>query len=501
MILRVVLRSLATRPLRAAVLAAGFGLAVAVMIELLGVGDVILEQAHSPALRGGGDVVLSGTYGSLDSARFVLASVIGADPLRHRVAAASPSRRATAYLITPQMTLPIDVRGGVPSLEKAVGDPEVAGVAAWIDAPGDSAWSSPDQSSILRAMDRFHAVPGASRASVLPHAFRGGEAGRSGDGGPTAGTPAFDRSSWAEWLYFNGRSADGQLRFYLTFMTGPPDEAGRRQGLVRLQLDRAGQSTNYSATAAVDDSDVLQRAPDLDIAENRVRLDGLKYRLSLALAHETGAARRAGANSGVRGEIALEARPGRSLPPGAIHGAQGWVSGYVAPVLSGTVHGSLTVDGEHISFEGLAGYHDHNWGFWEGVRWQWGQVAHGETSIVFGRVFPPPAVADPERVPGFLGLLGPEGPIAFSTNVVIEEQEDARGPRTTTIRATGEQLDVRLDFSVEESVRTPMALTRLSNGTTMDFLQLGGVYRVSARAGTRDIAFTARGSAETFRTQ
>ena len=34
----------------------------------------------------------------------------------------------------------------------------------------------------------------------------------------------------------------------------------------------------------------------------------------------------------------------------------------------------------------------------------------------------------------------------------------------------------------------------------MGFLQLGGVYRVTGRAAERDIRFTARGSAETFRT-
>jgi hypothetical protein len=33
----------------------------------------------------------------------------------------------------------------------------------------------------------------------------------------------------------------------------------------------------------------------------------------------------------------------------------------------------------------------------------------------------------------------------------------------------------------------------------MDFLQLGGTYRVAGRAGDREIAFTSRGSAETFR--
>jgi hypothetical protein len=478
MIFRVVLRSLATRPLRTAVLAAGFGLAIAVMAELLGVGEVILEQAHSPALRGGGDIVIGGTFGSVDNARFILSNVIGSEPLRSRVAAASPSRRGNLYLITSNDRVPVTVRAGIPALEKAVGDPEVADMRAWVDAPGDMRWSAPDQAEILRAMDRFHPVPP-----------------------PPPVASGFSRTSWAEWLYFNGRSPDGQVRFYLTFLTGPPDANRKRPALVRLQLDRAGQSTNYSASDTIDEGALLQHAPDLEIGGNRVQLEGSRYHVTLALSGESSGRAAPSRNADVRGDITLDAPRGRSLPPAAIQGAHGWVSGYVAPVLSGAVHGSLTVDGERVAFDGLVGYHDHNWGFWEGVRWQWGQVAHGDRSILFGRVFPPPSVADPDRVPGFLGVLGPDGPIAFSTSVDIQEQGDPAAPRTITIRATGEQLDVQLAFSVEESVRTRMALTRMSSGAAIDFLQLGGVYRVTGRAGTRGIAFTARGSAETFRNE
>ena len=108
-------------------------------------------------------------------------------------------------------------------------------------------------------------------------------------------------------------------------------------------------------------------------------------------------------------------------------------------------------------------------------------------------------MADPERVPGFLGVLGPNGPIAFSTNVGIEETDDHGTPRTLTVVARGDQLDVRLALAIEESVRTRMGLTKDAGGASMDFLQLGGVYSVSGHAGGRDITFTTRGSAETFR--
>jgi hypothetical protein len=496
MILRLAVRSLATRPLRTAVLAVGFGLGIAVMAELLGVGQVILEQAHSPALQGGGDLLVAGATGRLDSARFLLSSVLMSDRFRSRTVAASPSRRATVYLMTSDGAIAVSARGGIPSLEKAVGDPEIARQADWTDEPADAGWSNPPPGDVLRAMDRFHPIPAA------------------GDG--------VSLSSWAEWLYFNGRTHAGGLRFYLTFLAGGVNASGKRPMIVRLQLDRGGRTTNYSATAEVDAAELLERAPEIEVGGNRVRIDGLSYRITLALQRErsgesripnpesrfrakqsrksSGESRIPNPESRLEGEIILDASPGRSLPPAAIHGARGWVSGYVVPVLSGTFRGTLHVDGEDVPVDGASGYHDHNWGFWEGVRWQWGQVAGGDISIVYGRVFPPATVADPDRIPGFLALLGPDGPIAFSTDVSIQETDDHGTPRTIAVRARGRQLNLELRLDVSESVRTEMAMTRTPGASAMGFLQLGGVYRVTGRAAERDIRFTARGSAETFRT-
>jgi hypothetical protein len=118
---------------------------------------------------------------------------------------------------------------------------------------------------------------------------------------------------------------------------------------------------------------------------------------------------------------------------------------------------------------------------------------------VFGRVFPPEGVADPAHVPGFLGVLGPSGPIGFSTDVAITERGTEDAPTGMTIRARGPRTDLELAFTVEESIATRMALTQTAAGRAMNFLQLGGSYRVDGRAAERRFAFTARGSAETFR--
>jgi hypothetical protein len=451
MIVRLALRSLAVRPIRTAVLACGFGLGIAVMAALLGVGDVILEQARSPQLSGGGDVMVSGAFGLIENAPFVLSSVRGL------AATASPARRETVYLMKEDGAIPVVARGGVPSLEKAIGDREVEDVAAWVDTPADERWKHVDSHSLLRAFDRFHRQPDV---------------------------PEF-AASWAEWLYFNGRTTDGRTRFYLTFITGPATRAGFRSAGVRLQLDRDGKTTNYAAAADVDEATVLANAPDLDIAGSTVKLEGTRYRIALRL-------------PGASADLLLDPDPGRSLPPAVLHGARGWLSGYVVPVLSGKLSGVLTAAGETLRFENAAGYHDHNWGFWRDVRWQWGQVSGPDLSFIYGRVFPPADVADADRIPGFFGILDKGGIAGVATNVSITEHRPGRdakaAPSFIDITARGSGLNLRLTFATERAVRTALAMT----GGANDFLQLGGTYRVQGRAAGHAVDFSARGAAETF---
>jgi len=461
MVVRLALRTLLAHPLRTVVLAAGFGLGVAVMAILLGVGRVVLEQARAPELVGGGDVVVTGVTGEVVAARAALAGVLKTPPLDAWTRVASPSSRATLYLIDENGATPISARGGIPSRERAIGDPEVLR-QPWDDSTADVAWIEPSADDLLRSIDRFHPIPDVPARA----------------------------DSWAEWLYFNGR-ADG-TKFYLTFLVGPrraSEPEGRRVAGVRLQLDRAGRTESFDATARVDDETVA-RAPELDVGPNRIRVADSRYRIALDLRDRSG--RRA------TGEVTLEASVGRLLPPMEIVGAAGWRTGYVVPVMSGVLGGALEIDGERIALDGGTGYHDHNWGFWAGVSWQWGQVQHGDVSFVFGRIFPPRDAADPERMPGFVGAVGPEGPLGYATTVVISEMNDAAGrPRQVTVQGRGAAFELTLTLDVADIVVNRMPGGPLATG--LDFLQLRGGYEVRGRIGDRPVAFSAPGAAETFR--
>ena len=464
MILRLALRSLSAHPVRSLVLACGFGLGVGVMATLLGVGEVILNQARSPAVSGAGDVVIASSTGQIPSARWILSSGLQTGSLKGRVSAASPSRRETLYLLKNGGVLPLRVRGGIPSLERVIGDPETAAVASWTDADSDAPWSSPDPAVALMALDRFHEIPDVpSRAD-----------------------------SWAEWLYFNGRAGDN--RFYLTFVVGPKRGSGKRAAGVRLQLDHAGKRSSYFQSQQVDETDILRSAPNLTIGSSRVRLEGLRYQIALDLPVENRTSR-------VTGGIIIEASPGRALPPLTIRGAGGWLSGYVVPVMSGRLSGTLMVEGTPVSFDDGSGYHDHNWGFWKDVSWRWGQVQHGDLSLVYGRIRPPADAADPERIPGFLAAIGPDGPLGYATNVSIQETNDpdTEHPRNIVVTGRSRSLDLSMELTVENSLVTKTGSSLF--GGEMDFLQLRANYRVRGRAGDRPLDFTAAGTAETFRGQ
>ena len=164
------------------------------------------------------------------------------------------------------------------------------------------------------------------------------------------------------------------------------------------------------------------------------------------------------------------------------------------PVLAGTFSGTIG----DLSVDGAAGYHDHNWGFWKDVRWQWGQVGGPDLSFIYGRVFPPADVAAVDRLPGFMGILDKSGLAGVATNVVIDEHRPAGDPKAapTSIDVTARagNVDVRMSFATDRVVRTAMAMT----GGANDFLQMGGTYRVQGTAAGRTVDFTARGAAETF---
>ena len=96
-------------------------------------------------------------------------------------------------------------------------------------------------------------------------------------------------------------------------------------------------------------------------------------------------------------------------------------------------------------------------------------------------------------------VVGPEGPLAYSLDVKIDEHDDDEGnPTRITVRSRGATLDLEMNLAIEELTRS-----RIENasapGRELEFMQMHATYSVTGRLDGRKVEFTASGSAETFR--
>ncbi len=240
-------RNLLHRPWRSALLFAGYGLGVGVMVVLLSIGEALIAQASREQLVGGGQVTvlpegvdvevlktggLGGLYFSIPNARFVQLQLLAAPRLAPDVAVVAPQidgkllyLRTPARAGRPGRELPVRAAGEIPSATRAVGGlPAIDGT--WADDDGDRRWAAPSLFELRHAIDHFH-LPPANLAN---------------------------RASYAEWHYFNVLSDDGARWAFITLMVagdvGAADSAGRPRwgGQVLVTAHASGQpGRRYSA--------------------------------------------------------------------------------------------------------------------------------------------------------------------------------------------------------------------------------------------------------------
>jgi hypothetical protein len=87
---------------------------------------------------------------------------------------------------------------------------------------------------------------------------------------------------------------------------------------------------------------------------------------------------------GVRVDLRVSPAPRRYFPPTDIGGAE-LVSGYVTPALYATAEGTVCLP-TCRAVRGAQAYHDHNWGVWRDVSWEWGSASNADLSLLYGVV-------------------------------------------------------------------------------------------------------------------
>ncbi|HYH80843.1 MAG TPA: ABC transporter permease [Longimicrobium sp.] len=362
MILRLAAAEIRNRPGRAAFLLAGYALGVAVMVVLLAVGEAMLTQAQDEELLGGGDVVVvsagvstemlkAGGVGSLflgiDHARFIQRSLLESPRAaeEHGIAAASPIvDGAQVELVARGRAWKAIATGEIPSRAAAAGAPPELLSGRWRDTDADRRWTTPSQGELLREMDHFHQPRGA----------------------------AVD-STWAEWHYFNAILGDGRWIYLTLSVGGRVGEPGRWGGGVLLTVREPG-GEHRSLTRRVPDTAVRfdTLSPDLSLGgAGSVRLDGATYLVNAAA-------------EGARVDLRFTPAPGRYFPPTDLGGST-LISGYVAPALYATAEGTVCLP-RCETVRAVPAYHDHNWGVWRDVSWEWGSASDSAVSLLYGVV-------------------------------------------------------------------------------------------------------------------
>lgn len=363
MILRLAVAELRHRPGRALFLLGGYSLGVAVMVVLLAVGEAMLEQARDRALVGGGDVVLvpagvsaemlkSGGTSSLflgvDHARFLQRRILESERGReeHGIRAASPVLDGKQVeIIARGRTWKAIAGGEIPSRAQAAGAAPDLLRGRWTDSEADRRWVSPTQAGLFREIDHFHLPTGATARD----------------------------STWAEWHYFNVVLAPDRWVYVTLMVAGRLDTPGRWGGRVLITV-REPDGTHRSLNRYFRDREVRfdTASPDLRFgAADFVRLEGDAYHVA------------AGAGD-ARVELRLAPAPGRYFPATELGGTT-LVSGYVTPALYARAEGTVCLPRcERVS--GAQAYHDHNWGTWRNVTWEWGSASDSALSLLYGVV-------------------------------------------------------------------------------------------------------------------
>ena len=472
MITTLAFRHLLVRKGRSLFLLLGFSLGVGVMIVLLSVGQAMLEQSRDISLIGGGEVTVlpqgidveamrtggvSGMFFGIDRARLLTRQLLGGPRQEDIIRVVSPAIEGKLlYLRTATRLTPVRAGGEVPSRARAVGSGLGVLSGRWDDSPEDSSYINPTRQRLYDELDRFH-------------------------------LPQKPDSSWGEWHYFNLVTSPREW-WYITYLIGGK-VAGLNWGGQLIVTHRRPDGGYDRFVDAVPSSRIAfdTARADLTLGEGVVRQRNGVYRL------QGQAPGRAGR---LRFDLSLTPAPNRYFPPVELRD-DSLISAYVVPGLVASARGKICVGSRCRGLENSFAYHDHNWGVWRDVTWEWGAARGAKLSLLYGGVY-----ASSARSPFFLSVLDSLGvkQVLRFQRIDYRGSRDAAGglgakaPSRFSLLATRESDTLRLDVQVVDALGTRMS----TRGFHRMFLQMRGRFSVEGRLLGRTVSDSGTGFFETY---
>jgi hypothetical protein len=503
MIRRLAFRNIAYQPWRAVLLFFGYGVGVAVMIVLLSIGEAMLSQARNEKLVGGGTVTvlpegldvevmktggIGGLFFSIDHASFLYRQLLASPRFRKDISVVAPQIEARLlYVRVPDGSEYAVYAGGeIPSATRGVGAAPELVAGSWEDDDGDRRWTNPTPEELRHEIDRFH-LPSDSLAN---------------------------RDTWGEWHYFNVISRGGKRWAFISFIVGGDVTGTDWGGNLGITLREEGGRTRRFATK-VDRSRVRFSTTDANLVFGESRVTVLPegdYRVIASATEENGSATI---------DIDMTVTPAPyAYFPGVSMGAGDFVSGYTVPALRAAATGTLCVDRACETLTAVQAYHDHNWGVWKGVTWEWGAARAGEFTFLYGRVHSadttasiPPVLVYLIDSLGFRGVFRPRS-ISYEDgrSIRVGERRISAPLRAALFDERGGDT-LRIDLVIDDAIGTDIGSEReeimgsvsetgdaiVNSRTLRSFLQMKGTARISGRLDGESISGTGVGFFETFR--
>jgi len=491
------LRNLALRPWRSAFLLFGYSLGVGVMIVLLSIGEALLNQARDERLVGGGSITvlpegidvevmktggLGGMFFSIDHARFIYRQVLAAPRQAAYVTAVAPQVEAKLlYARTVNgREVPVLASGEIPSRTSMVGAAPSLAAGQWGDDGFDRAWRDPAPGELRDAIDHFHVPPPEVR----------------------------NDPAWAEWHYFNVLSADGKKWAFISFIVGGAVPNGVWGGQVLVTThEQGGISRRYVANVPKSAVKFSTTSANVAMGASSVTVltDGrYAVRAHAVAEHGTDAL-----------DVALVVSPAENVyfPGGALTGGEA-PSGYVVPGLRAEATGSICVNGVCERYARAQSYHDHNWGVWRGVTWDWGASRAGAYTLLYGRIQASDSATASQPLfvyvtdsLGFLSLFRPRT-ISYEDGLSVRVGDATIHvpSRATMVDVRGDD-SLRIDLSIEDATATDTRTPKAERGEAFAgrglerpyFIQMKGRMKISGRVAGKVVAGEGAGFFETYR--
>ena len=478
MLLTLAFRHLWVRKARSLFLLFGFALGVGVMVVLLSVGEAMLDQSRDVSLVGGGEVTVlpqgidieamrtggtGGMFFAIDRARFLTRQTLGGRRNADIVRAVSPAIEGKLIYLCKAAPVcrPVAVRAGgeIPVAPTAVGASLDVIHGAWAGLAGRLGLRRAlAPAALRRARSLSHSSAPRFHLGGVAVLQRGRRRRMSGGTSRISSAEKWPAGRWGGRVLVTHRRADGRYERFTGEAPGTPWH-------VRHHARRPRHRREPRAPARW----------GLFAACHRAWRRWTQWRSTSRCA----------------------------LPRTATSLRSSFARRPCSPATScrrspASASGTICVERRCKAFTGAAAYHDHNWGVWRDVTWEWGAAQGRRASILYGGVYS----RDSTGSPFFLALLDSLGvrqilrfdAIRYRGSQPATGLSHALAPQAFALTASRVADTVHLDVDVSDALASGMGV----GGMRRAFLQMRGGFRLTGRLGGEAVADTGMGFFETY---